>query len=516
MTDQIDHEKTEDALLPTALSPRSSSASSDAALDAELDIEPDVKLNAAPTAKLLAEHSVMPDEAKREAESKSGGAANNKANHKTEQPQLTEQHELRTAREEELRRQLRSMRRLATGLFVGMTAVFAATLLAERAAASSGVSLEWLGYVKAFAEAAMVGALADWFAVTALFRRPLGLPIPHTAIIKTNKDRIGASLGNFVESNFLTTEVIAARIGAIDLPQKAAEWISNPEHAHDLAERVTKFIPDVLNAVGNETVQTLLEENLTARLRSIEIAPLAGTLLSALTAENRHQGLFDEALKLAGKLLEQNKDAIRQKIREESPWYVPSFIDDKIYERIITRADETLRAMNTDPNHELRRQFHRATQEFIHNLRTSPDYQAKAEALKQEFLNHPVVRQYFSALWSDVRRYLLDDVQRPDSTIKRQLEQSIRRFGESLLKDEQLRVRMNTWLQTLVQNIIAARKNEIATLIAQTVQRWDGDTMSERIELYVGKDLQYIRINGTIVGGLVGLCIYVLSKLLAL
>jgi uncharacterized membrane-anchored protein YjiN (DUF445 family) len=412
--------------------------------------------------------------------------------------------------EAEQRQQLRQMRGIATGLLLAMTGVFVASLVAEKYQPDWA---SWLGYVRAFAEAAMVGALADWFAVTALFKRPLGLPIPHTAIIKTNKDRIGASLGNFVEKNFLTPEVIATRLGTIDMPQKAAEWLTEGENAKRLAERITGFVPDVLNAVGGENVQKLIEDNITARLKTIDIAPLTGNLLATLTAENRHQGLLDEALKIGEKLLHTNKDFIRQKIHEESPWYVPSFVDDKIYEKIISRAEETLRAMNADPHHELRRQFHRAMQDFIQNLRTSPEYRAKAESLRDELLGHPVVRQYFSSLWSDVKAMIIDDVEQPDSAIRRQLERSIVTFGEKMLNDNELRNRLNTWIQTLVQTIIAARRNEIASLIADTVKNWDGDTMSERIELYVGKDLQYIRINGTVVGGLVGLCIYAISQL---
>jgi uncharacterized membrane-anchored protein YjiN (DUF445 family) len=407
--------------------------------------------------------------------------------------------------EQTQRRQLHTMRRVATGLLVLMSVVFVLALWFEPA-------YPWLGFVKAFAEAAMVGALADWFAVTALFRHPLGIPIPHTAIIKTNKDRIGESLGNFVERNFLTPEIITARLGAIDITQKAAEWLVEGDNTRSLAERVTAFIPDVLNATQSAEIQRFVEKNITERFRAIDIAPIAGNILGALTAENRHQGLFDEALKLGSRLLEDNKFAIRQKIREESPWYVPEFVDEKIYERIITRAEETLREMSNNPDHELRRQFHRSTQEFIHDLKHSPEYRAKAEHFKEELLQHPIVQQYFSSLWNDVQTYIINDVRQPDSAIRTQLERSIRGFGQSLLHDDDVRQRMNAWLRQLVLNIVAARKHELATLIADTVKRWDAETMSQKIELQVGKDLQYIRINGTVVGGLVGLLIYILSQ----
>ncbi len=411
------------------------------------------------------------------------------------------------SREQTQRADLKRMKRFATSLFLAMTALFVASLLLEK-------QYGWLSFVKAFAEAAMVGALADWFAVTALFKHPLGLPIPHTAIIKNQKDRIGESLGNFVERNFLTSAIIASKLQTIDIPQKAAEWLVEPENSEHLAERITTFIPDVLNAMNNDDVQHFIEHNLTERLRAVDIAPITGNLLATLTANNRHQGLLDEALKLAGRLLETNKDIIREKIREESPWYVPGFVDEKLYAKIIAKADETLRDMNKNPDHELRRKFHQATQEFIQNLRTSPEYREKAEALKEEFLQHPTVQQYFSSLWTDVKFRLLADIEKPDSSVRVQIQNGIAKFGEGLLNDEKMRTRMNEWMNNAIISIVESRKNELASLIADTVKRWDGDTMSDRIELQVGRDLQFIRINGTLVGGLVGLVIYCLSLFL--
>ncbi len=405
-----------------------------------------------------------------------------------------------------MRRDLARMKRLATALLVAMVCVFAGALYAERWYA-------WAGFIRAFAEAAMVGALADWFAVTALFRHPLGVPIPHTAIIRRNKDRIGASLGNFVENNFLTPEVIAGKMETMDIPHRIAEWLSQPENAEEIAHRITMAIPEFLNALRHDDVQRFLEENIATRVRALEVAPIAGGLLSALTANNRHQFLLDEALKVAERVLNDNQDFIRRKIEEESPWYVPKFVDERIYTTIINKAEQTLREVNLNSDHELRQKFTAAMQQFVHNLRHSDDYKQKVEALKEDLLENPLVRQYFSSLWADVKYRIINDAERPDSNIRTQIFASLQSLSNALLNDESVRNRINSWLQNVLLNIIISRKSEITAIISDTVKKWDADTMSDRVELYIGRDLQFIRINGTIVGGTVGLLIYLITLL---
>lgn len=401
---------------------------------------------------------------------------------------------------------LQRMRRLATGLLLAMVAVFIAARIAE-------VSVPWFGYIRAFAEAAMVGALADWFAVTALFRHPLGLPIPHTAIIPRNKDRLGASLGTFVQSNFLSPEILSDKIASWNIAGRVSEWLADPDNSSMVADKIVGAIPDVLTALNDDDVNHFIEVNITSRLRAVEVAPLAGNILQTLTANNKHQALFDAALRLAAGLLERNRELIRHKIREESPWYVPGFVDTKIYEKIISRAEQTLADVNADPEHELRRQFHRATHEFIENLRTSVEYRERGEQLKEDLLNHPIVQQYFSRVWSDVKNKLLSDVARPDSAIREHIRRAVAGFGESLSRDEAMRDKINGWIRDAAISVLSTRRTEIAALISDTVRRWDAETVTRKMELQVGKDLQYIRINGTIVGGLVGLLIYTLSEI---
>jgi uncharacterized membrane-anchored protein YjiN (DUF445 family) len=410
------------------------------------------------------------------------------------------------ANETQMRSDLAQMKRLATALLCGMVVVFFVALYFER-------NFAWLGFVRAFAEAAMVGALADWFAVTALFRHPMNVPIPHTAIIRKNKDRIGASLGNFVENNFLTAEVIAEKLQTMDIPHRVAEWLSAPENAAEIADRITSSVPQLLNALKHDEIQRFLEENIASRVRALEVAPLAGNILSALTAGNRHQFLLDEGLRLAERVLEQNKGFIRSKVEKESPWFVPKFVDEKIYEKIMTMAEQTLREVNMDSDHELRQKFNVATQTFIHNLRNSDEYKQKVEMLKEDLLENPVVRQYFSSLWTDVKNQIITDVERPESNIRSQIYDSLQSLSNALLEDEAVRRRINTWLQEAILTIVISRKSEITAIISDTVKKWDADTMSDRVELYIGRDLQFIRINGTLVGGLVGLMIYSVSLL---
>jgi uncharacterized membrane-anchored protein YjiN (DUF445 family) len=411
------------------------------------------------------------------------------------------------ANEAEMRRDLAAMKRVATSLLVVMVAVFFGALYLER-------SFAWAGFVRAFAEAAMVGALADWFAVTALFRHPLGVPIPHTAIIRKNKDRIGASLGNFVENNFLTPEVIAGKLQTMDIPHRLALWLSDPNNAAEIADRITSTVPQLLNALKHDEIQRFLEENIASRVRALEVAPIAGNILSALTAGNRHQVLLDEGLRVAERILDNNRDFIRQKIEEESPWYVPKFVDEKIYEKIITKAEQTLREVNMNNEHELRQKFNAAMQTFIYNLRTSEEYKQKVEALKEDLLENPLVRQYFSSLWADVKNRIISDIERPESKIRAQIHDSLQSLSNALLEDESVRKRINAWLQETLLAMVIARKSEITSIISETVKKWDADTMSDRVELYIGRDLQFIRINGTLVGGTVGVIIYTIALLL--
>lgn len=406
---------------------------------------------------------------------------------------------------EQKRRDLVKMRRFATGLLVLMVVAFIACSIGER-------SLPWLGFIRAFTEAAMIGALADWFAVTALFRYPLGIPIPHTAIVQQNKDRIGESLGNFVENNFLTADALEAKLQEVDIAGKLADWLDEPENSAELAQRISMSIPTILQQVDDEKINRFVDLNVSERLEHIEVAPLAGTLLTTLTSRNKHQDLLDQSVKIAASFLGKNKDLIREKIKAESPWFVPKYVDDKIYERIIDKIEQTLVEIESNPQHEMRAKFNVAVLDFIERLKSSDEYRAKGEQIKQELLQHPTTRRTIRNFWQDVKQRILSDLAQPESAISTKLRETIEHVGSNLQKDQAQRDRINQWIRQTAVQLLLERRSEIGSLISDTVKRWDGQTMSDRVELHVGRDLQFIRINGTIVGGIVGLIIYSIAQ----
>lgn len=386
---------------------------------------------------------------------------------------------------------------------------------------------EWLGYIRAFAEAAMVGAFADWFAVTALFRHPFGVrwlqPIPfigpliynHTAIIPNNKDRIGESLGDFVEGHFLTPEAVRERLEAEDIAGRSASWLANSDNSSFIVDEFCSFVPRILDAVDDKDIRRFIRENITSAVRSIEIAPLAGNFLDALTSNNKHQALFDEGLRLVNRLFEDYKPDLGRKITDETPWYLEILgVDTAIYNKVVKGIRETLRQVADNPDHELRKRFNEATLLLIENLKLSPDYKAKGEAFKEDILLHPTVQQYLENVWVDMKGMVLDDIKKPDSVIRGRLKEAVTAIGRGLLRDEAVRQKINVWIQNAVIYTVSSHRNAISSLISSQVKKWDAKTLTGTLELQIGKDLQYIRINGTLVGGFVGLIIYVLSKLI--
>jgi len=370
-----------------------------------------------------------------------------------------------------------------------------------------------LSFVAAFAEAAMVGALADWFAVTALFRHPLGLPIPHTAIIPRNKDRIGDSLSNFLEHNFITQEIIREELRPIDFAGFAAEWLTKPENSKAISRQIVRSIPTMLRVVEDDDVRQFMHNRLTAALEHTKFAPAAAEILTVLVASNHHQALFNHMIDMAARALEHNKDYIRWKIHENSPRWLPKAIDEKFYHRLLDAVQSTLDEMREEDS-EWRLRFKIMAEDFIHQLRTSPEYEAKLDAVLSEILGHPLVRNYMLHVWHDIKARLEADVASPESQIAAKLDQGFRAFGNELLGDQRVQKKLNQWIRIFATETIVARREMIADLVARVIQKWDAETMSRKLELHVGKDLQYIRINGTLVGGFVGLLLHAISRYL--
>jgi uncharacterized membrane-anchored protein YjiN (DUF445 family) len=403
-------------------------------------------------------------------------------------------------------RGLRRMKVLATSLLVLAAVIFVVARLAEPGAA-------WAGYVRATAEAAMVGALADWFAVTALFRHPLGLPIPHTAIIPTRKDQIGASLGRFVEDNFLDPRLLAERLGDARLAVRLANWLSAPANARTVGDQVAAVVRGVTEVLDDDLVQEGLEQVVARRLESVPLAALAGRALAFAVEGGHHHQVLESSLAGIRRFLNDHRATFRERLTHESPWWVPEAIDDRIFAKIYDGVNRFVDDVGTDRDHPLRRDLDARLAELAHRLATSEDLAARGEAIKAEVWDHPEVRAWVGDLWAHLKGSLVEAAEDPGSELRRRLERSLVDAGVTLSRDPALQERVDEWIISAVAYIGDQFRGEAAGLIATTVERWDARDTSRRIEVQVGRDLQFIRINGTIVGGLAGLVIHTFSHL---
>ncbi|MEM7280111.1 MAG: DUF445 domain-containing protein [Pseudomonadota bacterium] len=402
-------------------------------------------------------------------------------------------------------KRLRTMKLIATGMLVLMAVIFVFALRLEP-------QYGWLGYVKAFAEAAMVGALADWFAVTALFKHPMGLPIPHTAIIPKRKDEIGESLARFIEKHFLTEDAFLPRVRNVNFGHKIGSWLEKPRNAERLGDDGRALFVWILNSVDNDALRKFMRENLSMTLRQVEIAPVLGRLLSLLTAENHHQGIVDALVRAARRQLRANKYKIRAKIDDESPWWLPGFVDREIYDKIVHEVENLIQRIGDDDNHEARQKFNEAIEKLVGSLKTDPKLIARAEELKNELLSHPAVEKYLSNLWEHIQLHLLGELEEDDSNLNKKIRSGVTRLGLALQENPEMQIQVNNWAVSSLSHLIENYRTEISGIVADTVKRWDGKATSDRVEIAVGRDLQFIRINGTLVGGIVGVTIYTLVK----
>jgi uncharacterized membrane-anchored protein YjiN (DUF445 family) len=445
--------------------------------------------------------------------------------------------------EEEKQRALDQMKRRASAMLLVAAGVFVVARVFEP-------RLPALGYLRAFAEAAMVGGLADWFAVTALFRHPLGIPIPHTAIVPARKDRIGRSLGRFVQQNFLSPEAVGARLAGAHLGERLGRFLADPPRARLVARQVAAGLHGAAEVLRDEDVQGFLERGLVSRARRVQVGPLVGRALGLLTAGGRHQELLDASLRLAARAVADHEMFIRERIAAEAPWWVPGAVEDKIHDKVVGALEQTLAEVSADPAHPLRARFDQAVHAFAERLRTAPDTIARAEAIKEELLGHPAVREYAGSVWADVKAALARHAGRalpaaagdgaagdgaagdgaagdgaaapgtglvvagadgPDAPTA--VERGLVSVGHALLADPALTAKVDGWIREAVLFAIEQYRDEVAHFIEQTVAGWDPTVTSQRIEVQIGRDLQFIRINGTLVGGLVGLLLYAVGQL---
>lgn len=403
---------------------------------------------------------------------------------------------------------LARMKRFATGLFVLAAAVFLACVLIgeERGA--------WVGYVRATAEASMVGALADWFAVTALFRHPLRLPIPHTAIIPRKKDQIGESLGTFVQENFLTRAVIEEKLGTIDVPGRLGEFLAAPGRPERLAGDAAALVTALTELLRDEDLEPAVAGLVDRKLHATPAAPALARVLELVVDGDRHQEVLSAALRLLSRFLQDNRLVFRAQLGDASPAWVPDWVDDRVFDRVFAGVQSFFDEVGADPRHELRKSYDARLRAYVHALRTDAPTAARVEELKKEVLEHPAVRTWSGSLWTNAKNGVLLAAADPASELRQRLAGLILDGSRLLRTDPSVRELVQRHAGSTAGYLAERFSADVADLVSSTVARWDTDETSRRIELQVGRDLQWIRVNGTVVGGLAGLVIYTVAQLI--
>ncbi|WP_246257564.1 DUF445 domain-containing protein [Amycolatopsis anabasis] len=413
------------------------------------------------------------------------------------------------ANEESKRRGLRKMKLVALSFLLGATVIFLLTSWAQ-AAGWPG----WVGYVKAAAEAGMVGALADWFAVTALFRHPLRLRIPHTAIIPSKKDTLGRSLGEFVGTNFLSESVIREKLRRVDVSRRLGGWLSQPENAERVTSELATVVRGVVTVLRDEDVQAVMEQAVVRRVVEQPWGPPLGKLLDQVFSDGAHHKLVDLMCDRAYEWVRDNHNTMLRVVSDRAPTWSPKFVDamlaDKVYGEVLSFAW----AVKTDVNHPMRLALDKFLGEFAQDLQKDPETMARAEQVKAQVLEHPEVQKLIGSAWATAKAMLLNAAEDPSSELRKRVRDGLRGLGERLISDDSLRSKVDSWVEGAAAYVVLNYSTEITTIITDTVERWDAEETSRKIELQVGRDLQFIRINGTVVGALAGLVIYTVAQLL--
>jgi len=398
-------------------------------------------------------------------------------------------------------RQLAAARRRATALLAAVTVLFVAVTVAR----AHGT---FLGYVQAGAEAAMVGGVADWFAVTALFRRPLGLPIPHTALIVERKDQFAGTLGQFVQENFLNADVLADRIRAAGLVPRLASWLADQANAARFAGRTADLVVTVAEALRDEDVQRVLTAELTRAIDSVEVAPLAGRALRVVIAGGHHAELFNTIVSAADRYLDEHKEELRELFEGGAPRWVPDAVYRRIFDRLYSRLRQRLVAMADDPSDATRRQFDAWIAGLPDRLETDPELRERGERLKRDVLGSAGLRDWSSSLWQKAKETLRTQAADPDSELRRRLADLLAAAGRRLGSDRTLQDGLERMVESGARSLADQFHDELAGLVTGTIERWDAAETSSQLELLLGRDLQFIRINGTVVGASVGLVLH--------
>jgi uncharacterized membrane-anchored protein YjiN (DUF445 family) len=405
-------------------------------------------------------------------------------------------------------RQLRAKKRQATGLLVAMFAVFVIVTVV-------GSDRGALAYLRAAVEGSLVGGLADWFAVVAIFRHPLGLPIPHTAVIVERKDQFGAALGGFVQENFLSSGTLTERIRTSGQVNRTADWLAVRENAETVARHGATLVVGIADAVRDEDVHRLIEEEISRAIERVPLAPLAARAVRTMTANKRHQELLDSVLRGLERFLDDNRDALHARYARESPWWLPRVVDQRIFDRILEGVHDLLRDINSNPNHEIRSQLDLWVDTLADKLENAPEYRERGEQLKRDLLGHSELRKWTSSLWEDVKATLRAQASDPEPELRRRLADMLMGLGRRLRDDPALADKVEQLVESGIRYVAEHFHDEIVDLVSGTISRWDAAETAGKLEVLLGRDLQFIRINGTVVGGLAGLVIFTVGRLIS-
>jgi uncharacterized membrane-anchored protein YjiN (DUF445 family) len=383
------------------------------------------------------------------------------------------------------------------------------------ASAVWGGDSTWMGYLQATAAASMVGGLADWFAVTALFRRPLGLPIPHTAIVVERKDQFAATLAAFIRESFLDRELLVERVRTAGVVGRMGAWLAKEDNAGRVAAEAADAAVAGADLLRDDDVHGALEEIVRERVDSVALAPLAGRALRFFTEGGRHAEVVDAVLTGLDRYLAAHGQELRAQLGQRSPWWLPGAVEDRIFDRLLDGARRVLQDMAGDREHDLRRQFDTRLRLLAAELETSVDLFERGERLKHEILSQPQVREWVASLWADAKGQLRAQACDPESPLRRRLVLGIMAGGRRLQDDPELAATVQTAVERAVGYLVDHFEDDIVAFVAGTISRWDAEETASRLELLLGPDLQYVRINGTVVGAAAGLALHAVSSLLA-
>ena len=398
------------------------------------------------------------------------------------------------------------MKRFALSLLLFMAVVFCVAFALEP-------QYPWLAYVRAAAEGGMVGALADWFAVTALFKYPMGIKIPHTAIIPNRKDEIGVSLADFVENNFLSEAVVAQKLATTEIAQKVGAWLAKPASAQRVATEGAAALRGAMAVLKDEDVKDVIEAMVRKHLLEPPWGPPIGKVAERIFADGHHHALVDLLVDRSTTWIRSNHTTISGLVSERSPSWVPQFVDGMVGDKVYTEIYKFARAVQDDPRHEVRLKLDEYLKELAQELQHDPAMIAKAESIKQQVLGDPEVRDLAARTWSTIKTAITDAAEDPNSELRLKFTSVVQEFGTRLTEDSELADKANKWISDAAAYVVGTYKHEITSLISDTVGRWDAVETSQKIELQVGRDLQFIRINGTVVGSLAGLAIFAVATL---